>query len=227
MSEENHHYVYITTNLINGKQYVGDHTINPLEKKYYIGSGRPYLESAKKKYGLDNFFKEILEWFPTREEAFNAQEKYIQKYKTLSPLGYNISPKGGYGVNESFLAEETKNKIRGTLKSNPPFSEERKNNISKGSAGKIPWNKDKTGLYKTSEKTKDKQRKALKDKTRPSSVGESISKSLQGRNLSQEHKDNISKYQESIKEKIICPICHKEIGVRDFRRGHRKKCKNV
>jgi group I intron endonuclease len=136
MSEKSH-YVYLTTNLITGKQYVGDHTINPKEKRYYIGSGKPYFESAKKKYGTHNFFKEILEWFPTREEAYEAQEKYIIQFNTLSPSGYNISPKGGYGVNESFLGEETKEKLRkiNTGKKWGPMSAETKKLI--GEANKI------------------------------------------------------------------------------------------
>ncbi len=107
---EKNHYVYLTTNLINGKQYVGDHTINPKENLYYIGSGS-YLYKANKKYTEFNFFKEILEWFETREEAFLAQEKYIKQYNTLVPNGYNINPKGGHQVSGS-MSEETKNKIR-------------------------------------------------------------------------------------------------------------------
>lgn len=43
------HYVYITTNLINGKQYVGDHTIQN-KGGYYLGSGL-IMENAFRKYG--------------------------------------------------------------------------------------------------------------------------------------------------------------------------------
>ena len=102
-------FIYITTNLINGKQYIGDHSTNNLEDNY-IGSGT-YLVKAIKKYGKNVFKREILEHFNTKEESFNAQEKYIKEYNTLVPNGYNISMKGGYGVPGSFLNEETRKKI--------------------------------------------------------------------------------------------------------------------
>jgi len=107
---KNYHYVYITTNVITGKQYVGDHTTSNLNDEY-LGSGK-YFQNALKKYGKQNFKKEILEHFNTKEESFNAQEKYIKEYNTLIPNGYNISIKGGYGIPGSFLNEDTKNKIR-------------------------------------------------------------------------------------------------------------------
>ncbi len=222
MSEKKFNYVYLTINLINGKQYIGDHSTDILEDGY-LGGGE-YLKKAFRKYGRKKFQKKILKFFPSKEEAFNAQEKYIIEYKTLVPFGYNISPKGGHNV-QGGLAEETKNKIRKTLKESPPFTEERKNNISKGLIGKTAWNKDKRGIYKTSEKTKEKQRKALEGKSRPILVKQNISKSLIGRHLSQEHRDNISSYQKTIEKKTICPFCHKEINARQFRRSHRRKCK--
>lgn len=108
------HYVYLTTNLINRKQYIGDHTINPKERKYYLGSGSEF-KNIIKEYKEYNFFKEILEWFPTRREAFDAQKRYIEIYKThVSQNGYNISWTGGT-YNGGIQAEETKNKIRKTL----------------------------------------------------------------------------------------------------------------
>lgn len=156
------HYVYLTTNLFNGKQYVGDHTINPKEKKYYIGSGKPLLYDDIQKFGESLFFKEILEWFETRKEAYNAQEIYIKKFNTLSPNGYNISERGGYGVASSPLRDETKEKIRSKLKNKPKpegfkkkmkgkkpwntgitWTEEQK----KGLKNRIPWNKGKTNIY--------------------------------------------------------------------------------
>jgi len=103
------HYVYVTTNLINGKQYVGDHTINIKERKYYLGSGS-YLRNAVKYYGEENFFKEILEWGDNREEISKLQEKYIKEFNTLKPNGYNISPTGGIGV-QGCHSEKTKQQI--------------------------------------------------------------------------------------------------------------------
>lgn len=109
--EKKFNFVYITTNLITGKQYVGDHSTNNLEKDKYLGSGKPYFLNALNEYGQENFKREILEFFNTKEEAFNAQEKYIIQYSTLVPNGYNISPKGGHGIS-GCLSEETKEKIR-------------------------------------------------------------------------------------------------------------------
>jgi tRNA U34 5-carboxymethylaminomethyl modifying enzyme MnmG/GidA len=126
------HYVYLTINIINKKLYVGEHSTNNLNDKY-IGSGRPLLNSAFKKYGKRNFKKEILEYFNTKEEAFNAQEKYIKQYNTLCPNGYNISPKGGLGIIECF-SEETKKKMSEAHKGKK-LSKEHKLKISLSSKG--------------------------------------------------------------------------------------------
>jgi hypothetical protein len=64
-------FIYITTNLINGKQYIGDHSTNNLNDNY-LGSGRPYLKRALSEYGKENFKREIIEFFDTKEEAFNT-----------------------------------------------------------------------------------------------------------------------------------------------------------
>lgn len=221
--EKKYNFVYITTNLINGKQYIGDHStddLNSHKSKYYLGSGRPYLERAIKEYKRKNFKREILEFFDTKQEAFNAQEKYIQQYNTLVPNGYNISPKGGHDVIGG-VSEETKQKISQKLKG-VKHSEERRKNESLGQKGKIPWNKDKkTGpLSEEHKKLISKNGKGLKRKV---GTGANISKGLKGRKLSLEHKQSISKIQRKVFRK--CIYCGYEMTHRDFRRGHENKCK--
>ena len=51
------YYIYLTTNLINGKKYIGKHygEINDS----YLGSGI-LIKKAIKKYGSNNFTKKIL-----------------------------------------------------------------------------------------------------------------------------------------------------------------------
>ena len=77
-------YVYITTNLINGKTYVGKHRHSYFDKKYY-GSGK-HLKSAINKYGIENFKVEVLEWCNSNKELANKEVFYI---KLLKPE-YNI-----------------------------------------------------------------------------------------------------------------------------------------
>jgi len=103
------YFVYITTNLINNKQYVGDHSTNNLNDNY-LGSGK-IISIAIKKYKIENFKLKILEFFDTKQEAFDAQEKYIKQFNTLVPNGYNLSPKGGLGT-KGCHSEETKEKLR-------------------------------------------------------------------------------------------------------------------
>ena len=81
-------YIYKTINLINGKQYIGKHigTINDS----YLGSGIHFLRAVKK-YGKENFKKEIL-YIAKNEKDMNEKEKYyIKEYDAInSSMFYNI-----------------------------------------------------------------------------------------------------------------------------------------
>jgi dissimilatory sulfite reductase (desulfoviridin) alpha/beta subunit len=58
--------IYKTTNLVNGKIYIGKHqTKDPHDN--YLGSGKQ-LGYAIKKYGIENFKKEILFVFDNEAE---------------------------------------------------------------------------------------------------------------------------------------------------------------
>lgn len=95
--------IYKTTNLINGKFYIGQDTHN---NPSYLGSGT-ILKQAIKKYGREHFIKEILEQCDTQAEL-NEREKYwIQETHALE-LGYNLA-EGGFGV--SNMSDDIKQKI--------------------------------------------------------------------------------------------------------------------
>ena len=60
-------FVYITTNHINGKKYIGQKRYDKANKwKSYLGSGI-HLKRAINKYGSENFSKEIIEDCKTKE----------------------------------------------------------------------------------------------------------------------------------------------------------------
>jgi len=67
--------LYITTNLINGKQYVGDHSTNKIYDTY-LGSGSGIL-NAIKKYGKENFKREILEQFKSKNTKNLDRKKTV------------------------------------------------------------------------------------------------------------------------------------------------------
>lgn len=223
-------YVYIITNLVNKKQYIGDRSTNKIPKKdNYLGSGT-YLKKAKKKYGKENFEKRILELFESKYKAFNAQEKYIKEYNTLSPNGYNISWKGGHQCKNS-VSNETKRKISESLKGekHPLYgktshmkgkkhSEETKRKMSEAKKGNfIPWNKG----IKMSEETKEKLSKSLSGKNHPN----------WGKCLSKETKEKISKnnigkhnfnHTEEAKMKIRISSIGRNLGKKHTKEAKRK-----
>jgi group I intron endonuclease len=88
--------IYKTTNLLNGKFYVGkDEKNNP----YYLGSGK-ILKLAIKKYGIENFKKEIIETCKTIDEL-NEREKFWINVLSATTFGYNIA-EGGTGGRTKF-----------------------------------------------------------------------------------------------------------------------------
>lgn len=111
-------FVYLTTNKINGKQYVGSH--NGEINDGYLGSGLLILKAIRK-YGKENFKIELLEeCYPDNNQIL--EESYIEKYNTLIPNGYNISPTGGHGLKQSKLNETTKQKIKSKQKGKKKIS---------------------------------------------------------------------------------------------------------
>ena len=95
LQEEKKYVVYIHTNKINGKKYVGITCQEPPTKRWMNGQG--YVESPKFykaicKYGWDNFSSEIVCKELSRIEALLKEGEYIRKYQTtLDENGYNIS----------------------------------------------------------------------------------------------------------------------------------------
>jgi len=87
------YYVYKTTNLVNGKIYVGKHKCFKQHDKRYLGSGK-LLKRAIIKYGIENFVQEILEYTDSEEKNREQEIFWIKKLNSQVPNGYNISPRG-------------------------------------------------------------------------------------------------------------------------------------
>jgi len=87
-------YIYLTTNNINGKQYIGQHK-GALDDNY-LGSGLAITEAIKK-YGKENFSKVILCECASREEADQKEKEMISQYNAVAdPNFYNLQ-EGGTG----------------------------------------------------------------------------------------------------------------------------------
>lgn len=84
--------IYVITNLVNGKQYVGQ-SIEPNHRfishisRAKTNSDNTIIHSAISKYGAENFKLEIVEW---TEDYNNAEQYWITKLNTISPNGYNM-----------------------------------------------------------------------------------------------------------------------------------------
>lgn len=95
--------IYLTTNLINNKIYVGQ---DSYDNPNYYGSGK-ILNRAIKKYGKNNFKKEILQRCKNPQELNEAEIYWIDKLKaTDDTIGYNISLGGTGRIKGSKLTEE-------------------------------------------------------------------------------------------------------------------------
>lgn len=95
--EKQYMFVYLTTNLINGKKYIGKHMTNNIDDGY-LGSGC-LLKKAIEKYGRENFKREII-CFAENEDDLNQKEiESIREYNAKDdPNYYNLLPggKGGF-----------------------------------------------------------------------------------------------------------------------------------
>ena len=86
-------YIYKTTNLINNKHYIGKHNG---KKPRYMGSG-VILQQAFKKYGIENFTKQILFESESEEELREKEIEFINKENAVRSNDYYNVHLGGQG----------------------------------------------------------------------------------------------------------------------------------
>jgi group I intron endonuclease len=117
--EKKYHFIYKTTNLINGKFYVGMHSTNDLNDGY-LGSGNRLRRSIRRN-GKDNFKLEILEFLPDRTSLSLREKELINEDLLKDPMCMNLKL-GGFGgfVNDvhrdRFIEASKKNLIKGPNK---------------------------------------------------------------------------------------------------------------
>lgn len=180
------HFIYLTTNLITNEKYIGKH--HGKIDDGYLGSGT-ILQRAIKKYGKENFKREILYVSKDSQENNLKEKEFIKKYNAVEDKTfYNISEGGDGGdifhclpieqqeklrqsqrermlgeKNPSFgihLSEETKEKIRQNRDTSYMQTKEYKKNMSKATSG------EKNGMYgkKHTEESKQKMSESKKGK---------------------------------------------------------------
>jgi group I intron endonuclease len=221
--------IYKTTNLINGKFYVGKDVRN---LNCYLGSGK-LLKKAIEKYGKHNFVKEILEVCDNLTKLEEREKHWIRELDSIKN-GYNLT-EGGTG-GDTFTNNSNKEEIRNKLKKRV-YSEEVKkiklNNLTPFQFGENHPNFGK----KQSQETIEKRLISFQKK--------GFNSPFEGKNHTEETKQKIREKKigiiisEDTKEKmrnssnkgekqriLICPYCNKQGGGNSMFRWHFENCKN-
>ncbi len=102
--------LYLITNKIDGKRYVGQ-TTDTIDKRWNQHKSKysccRYLLNAIKKYGPDFFDKKVLARCVSMEEMNHRETYYIRLFNTLAPNGYNLNT----GGSNRMASQETKHKM--------------------------------------------------------------------------------------------------------------------
>lgn len=106
--------IYKITNMVNGKIYIGKHQTKDLDDGY-MGSGKS-LKSAFKKYGFENFSKEILFVFDNEADMNAKESEIVNEEFVKKDTNYNLchGGKGGWGYLNSSGKSNSGWKTNGT-----------------------------------------------------------------------------------------------------------------
>lgn len=144
--------IYLHTNLINGKIYVGQTCQNPETRYGSNGIGYracPYFYNSIQKYGWDNFKHDILMSNLPKEKADELEKAFITLLDSRNPeKGYNIF-EGANGFTSEFSKKLWENS-------------EYKQRISDGNKEKWAdeeYHKQRSALYKEQWKDADKRKR--------------------------------------------------------------------
>ncbi len=127
--------LYIATNTVNGKQYVG------LSKEFHkrivhhkCASTSSVFHKAIKEYGFDKFAFSSIAEARDLSAACDLERLLIQQHNTLTPNGYNMTVGGQVGPVGYRHSAETKQKISEANRNRP---KEARDTFAKAQKGKI------------------------------------------------------------------------------------------
>lgn len=175
------HMIIYRASFQNGKSYIGQTILSLTNRKRVHKhtsknmSRKSAFYSAVRKYGFESIQWEVLKECKSFNQMQKEEYKYIFKFNTKYPNGYNINDGGKQYV----MSQETKDKIRNSHlgKKRGPMSEEHKQKI--GNSVKVSWEKpgqreyfskirkgvkkiNKPSGWKLSEKTKKRMSESAK-----------------------------------------------------------------
>lgn len=200
--EEPYGFIYITTNMVNGKRYLGQKRFDEWNKwKTYLGSGKAF-KNALKKYGKENFSRNII-YFCYSEEELNKVEYDLSVFLNVveSEDWYNLEY-GGNGCSGYHHTEETKRHLSEIFSGeNHPWygrhhSEESKAIMSEKRKGVTPANKGK----QATEDTKQKLREAWVN--RPRVFSDDVKQKMSAAHSGEKNHNYGKPMSDEVKEKL-------------------------
>lgn len=253
MKKEKYFYIYKTTNLINDKIYIGQHSTFNINDRY-LGSGSNF-QKALKKYGKENFKCEILEFCNSREELNEREIFWIEFYNSHNrAVGYNliIGSKTNcywseeYRLEQSIRCKELWNsgkmddeikKIRERMiNNNPMIDPEVKLKIIASLKETWELEKMKPLKEKRAKECRDRSGKNhyLKDKNLPQETINKISKNRKGKCVGEYHpmwmkhhkEESIEKMRKAHTGKILTEEHKRNIGIASSLREYGEDFKN-
>jgi group I intron endonuclease len=213
--------IYKTTNIINGKFYIGKHKVSEKYDHLYLGSGHQIV-AAIKKYGKENFIRETLYEFIDENECIKKEAEIVNNELISNPYCYNIATGGDAGKSHS---TNTKKMISDAVK------EEWKNNEIRREKTRILATKrvedgnwgPKSLTDESRKKISESAKKYWGDENHKEKRRNAISESLTGRKLSEEH---VNAFRIAQNKTRLCIHCNQEHKLASYGRWHGDKCKH-
>nr|DAL73242.1 MAG TPA: intron associated endonuclease [Caudoviricetes sp.] len=217
-------FIYLTTNKVNGKKYVGQHTLgSEYWDNYYLGSGVLIIKAIAK-YGRENFERRILRYCTTTHDLNMWEYVYIKLYKTQDhKFGYNIADGNvnSSDINPSKLpSSRLKNS---TFHKNKRLTDETRRKISmamkgrkrsKESIAKAIESKRKNGTLKHSIES----RLRMSEAQRKRYIEHPEDKLILRRKMSEEAKRRLSASIRGVKRKPLSEETKRKIGASNSNR---------
>ena len=173
-------YLYVLTNKVNGKQYVGQSINHPQGRsgrvlRHFNLENDTIISRAIIKYGKCNFSVEVMHYPNWNQEQLNkGEQELISERNAVVPNGYNCT----HGGKNGSPSEATKRKISEKLKGikRAPFTKDHRQKLSDAKKGKPPTNHG----YRHTEHCKSVMRQKATGRKHLSATKQKISTSTRG-----------------------------------------------